>query len=175
MGANEQGLSGSENRYHVVLRTLVFITNQNDVLLLKGSPHKRIWPNLYNGIGGHMEQGETVLEAALREIKEETGLDDITALRLRGVINIDSQNPSLGIMVFVFTATSPSREIRPSGEGSPEWIDRDNLPLEQLVEDLPAILPHILEMKADDPPFFARYWYDKTDRLKMDFSFGGIA
>jgi nucleoside triphosphatase len=50
----------------------VFIFNQADELLLLKS-HK--WPGKYVIPGGHVELGERIEEAAIREAKEETGLD----------------------------------------------------------------------------------------------------
>ena len=44
-----------KGRYQVVPRTLCFIIHDDDVLLLRGAPTKRIWPNKYNGVGGHVE------------------------------------------------------------------------------------------------------------------------
>jgi len=50
----------------------VFIFNQvNELLLLKS--HK--WPGKYVVPGGHVELGERLEEAVIRETKEETGLD----------------------------------------------------------------------------------------------------
>lgn len=50
----------------------VFIFNRdNELLLLKS--HK--WPGQYVVPGGHVELGERIEEAAIREVKEETGLD----------------------------------------------------------------------------------------------------
>ena len=50
----------------------VFIFNQaNELLLLKS--HK--WPGKYVVPGGHVELGERLEDAAIREAKEETGLD----------------------------------------------------------------------------------------------------
>ena len=169
MGAKNQGIAQSKNRYHVVPRTLIFITNGDDVLLLKGAQDKRIWPNRYNGVGGHVEHNETVRHAAQRELKEEVGLEEVGNLRLCGMVNISTDDPALGIMLFVFIATSPTREIRPSTEGTPHWISRNQLPLDLLVEDLPILLPRVLDMSYDDPPFFARYWYDEQDNLQMIF------
>jgi len=50
----------------------VFIFNSNGELLLLQS-HK--WPGRYVVPGGHVELGETIEQAAIREAKEETGLD----------------------------------------------------------------------------------------------------
>ncbi|HEY72124.1 MAG TPA: 8-oxo-dGTP diphosphatase [Thermoflexia bacterium] len=158
------------HRYQVVPRTLCFITHSDDVLLLRGDPDKRIWPNLYNGVGGHVEPGEDVYAAALREIREETGLE-VRDLRLRGVINIPvDEQSNTGILIFVFTATSATRDVRPSDEGAPEWVRLDHLPQLDLVEDLPTLLPRVLAMGAGDPPFFAHYRYDEQGRLTITFS-----
>ena len=82
-------------RYQVIPRTLVFLTSMNpvsaaqEVLLLKGAPTKRLWANLYNGIGGHVEADEDVYAAALARSERRDG-PDVTDLTLRGVVNIDT-------------------------------------------------------------------------------------
>lgn len=50
----------------------VFVFNQDDHLLLLKS-HK--WPGKYVVPGGHVELGERLEDAVVRETKEETGLD----------------------------------------------------------------------------------------------------
>ena len=50
----------------------VFIFNQDGEILLLQS-HK--WPGAYVVPGGHVELGERIEQAAVREAKEETGLD----------------------------------------------------------------------------------------------------
>ncbi|MGC5053900.1 NUDIX domain-containing protein [Micromonospora sp. DT48] len=37
------------------------------------SPHRRLFPNCWDIVGGHLEPGESVQEALYREVTEETG------------------------------------------------------------------------------------------------------
>ena len=170
MPKSDQGidLSLKRQRYTVIPRTLVFITRTDSVLLLRGSPHKRLWANKYNGIGGHVERDEDIYAAALREVREETGLE-VENLRLVGLINIDGDQPT-GILLFVFTAEARSGEPLPSDEGTPEWIARDQLAQIDLVEDLPTILPRALDLPPHAPPFFAHYHYNEQDELIIRFA-----
>jgi len=168
MGRADQGVGDLSGRYLVVPRTLCFIVHDQRVLLLRGAADKRIWPNRYNGIGGHVEPGEDVYSAALREIREETGLE-VSDLRLRGVVNVCTDPRGVGVLLFIFTARAPNSEVRPSAEGTPEWVPPDRIGELDLVEDLPVLLPRVLAMGPGDPPFFAHYAYDEDDRLVIQF------
>lgn len=174
MGSSDQGVQASTRRYLVIPRMLTFLFNGSDVLLLKGAPDKRIWANRYNGVGGHIEAHEDAYAAALRETREETGLD-IARLDLRGIINIDAGHENdagarTGIILFVFSGCSPSRQTRPSREGTLEWVPLDRLGSYDLVEDVPVLLDRILNMPDDASPFFARYAYDAQDQLHITFA-----
>ncbi len=177
MGRSEQGVEASKGRYQVIPRVLVFVLNGGDVLLLKGAPDKQIWADRYNGVGGHVEPDEDVYAAALRETREETGLE-VHALRFEGLVNIDVGSAT-GIMLVVFTARSASREAASSAEGTLEWVPLDRLDGYDLVQDIPVLLSRIVGRSAGAPPFFARYWYANTvpgagaaggERLQIEFA-----
>jgi 8-oxo-dGTP diphosphatase len=172
MGQENQGISASADRYQVVPRTLCFLLQGDDVLLLKGAPEKRIWPNRYNGVGGHVERDEDVRAAALREICEETGwqLDDVHDLRLRCLVNIDAGDQHSGVLLFVFTAKARRRQTLASSEGALEWIPRSRLRDHALVEDLRVLLPRVLALPDDASPLFAHYSYDRDDQLIVRFA-----
>jgi 8-oxo-dGTP diphosphatase len=169
MGASDQGVESSRGRYLAIPRVLCFITHGDEVLLLKGGPHKRLWAGRYNGVGGHIEPGEDVQAALLREIEEESGLS-VHDVRLRCVVHVDVSDPLQGILFFVFTAVSDTRQTAHCPDGDLEWWPKDALPTSQLVEDLPELLPRVLAMGPNDPPCYALYTYDAYDKLTMGFS-----
>ena len=168
MGANEQGADAVANRWLTIPRTLCFVLNADDVLLMKRSPHKRVFPNRYNGVGGHMERDEDPLTCARREIAEETGLE-VRDVRLCAVYNIDA-GEAAGIVLFVFTAQSDRRETVANSEGTLHWVARDAVMELDLVEDLPQLLPRILEMQPCDSPLFVHVSYDADDVIQMRFT-----
>lgn len=55
-------------------------------LLLKRGSWREFAPNLYTGMGGRFEEGETPLECATRELREESGLDYIRLKEIAGII-----------------------------------------------------------------------------------------
>ena len=156
-----------KSRYQIIPRVLIFATRGDFVLLIKGSPTKKVWPDLYNGIGGHIEQNESVLAAAHREFEEETGLELVDP-HLAAVVMIDTQdNPGIGM--YVFKAQTGPGDPTPSNEGILEWVDSETLSQIPLVEDLPILLPVILHWQPENPTIFCQYSYSMNNELIMRF------
>jgi len=107
----------------VILTNMCMIYNGNAVLV-----QDRINPN-WSGItfpGGHVEPGESFVASAIREVKEETGLD-ISDVRLCGIKQWTQKNGEYRYIVFFFKTNRFSGELRPSREGKVFWIHKKDL------------------------------------------------
>ena len=65
----------SKGHYHNTAHIWLY-TTQGEILLAQRSAKKKICPLLWDvSVAGHVDAGERIEEAALRELKEEIGLD----------------------------------------------------------------------------------------------------
>lgn len=98
------------------------------------------------GLGGHVEPGETPVQAAVREIAEESSIRvDPSKLRELGVVTFRfPARPTWDAVVSVFGADEFSGEPVESDEVVPEWFSFDALPLTKMWDDARLWLPKVL-------------------------------
>ena len=106
---------------NVELTVLCLITD-GDTMLLQNRT-KNDWQG-YTLPGGHVEPGESFVDAVIREMKEETGLD-IKNPRLVGVKQFPIKDGRY--VVFLFKATEYSGTVVSSDEGQMEWVEGNRL------------------------------------------------
>lgn len=95
--------------------------------------------------GGHVENGESFVDSAIREVKEETGLT-VSHLRSCGVIHWSNNETFDRYIVFLYKTNDFSGELLPeTDEGRVFWIPPENIPNYQTSNDFQKYLPMFLE------------------------------
>jgi len=143
---------------YTVLTNLCLIedTSTNKVVLQYRSPERyKKWSG-YAFPGGHIEEGESLVESVIREVYEETGL----IIADPKLVAVKDWEPDEGgrYIVFCYKATEFTGQLRSSEEGEVSWVEKDQLEKLDLSYDM---LP-LLEV-MEDPDLSEYYYRKRTD------------
>ena len=100
--------------------------------------------------GGHVEPCESFVDSAIREIKEETGLD-IRNLQSCGVIHWSHNRNFNRYIVFLYKTSDFSGELLPAtDEGRVFWIEPDKIKDMNLLSNFANYLPMFLNSNRNE-------------------------
>ena len=149
----------------VIPAVLIYARCEEEVLFVhRNSPDRPgdYHAGLWNGLGGKLELDESPLDAAVRELEEESGLS-LSRERFRplGVLSFPNfkphKNEDWWVTVFEAEVSRAERQRPVSGpEGSLHWV-----PIDQ-VESLPTwpgdreFLPRVIRRES----FLGTFWYE---------------
>jgi ADP-ribose pyrophosphatase YjhB (NUDIX family) len=142
------------------LGTLTYVVSGERVLLIHRArePHRGLWV----APGGKLEPGESPHEGAVREIREETGLQ-IESPQLRGVITEVSTRPDYQWLLFLFRAERFTGDVRASDEGELVWHPLDQMSSLPMPDSDAAWWSHVVS--PDGGVFVAKFNYDAALRV----------
>lgn len=121
---------------------LYVLDDKNQVLLIK-SKKDGFSKDIISGPGGHIENGESPEEAAIRECYEETNIK-VNDIQPMGVLLFHFLD-GMKMRGYVYIARSFTGEIKESDEAIPFWNSLDNLPLDQMWSDCPYWIESVLK------------------------------
>ena len=149
-------MSRSEN---VILTNMCLIEDgQGNIVMQIRDPKRYAWSGAALP-GGHIEAGESLHEAVVREVREETGLT-IRNPRLVGMKHWHTTE-NVRYLVFLYRTSEFTGELRSSEEGEVKWVARQALPEMELAYDLLNLL-RIFEEEELSELFY-------SERLEDDF------
>lgn len=127
--------------------TLCLLVEDGKILLGK----KKVGFGLgrYNGFGGKVKIGEEIEQGAIREMREECGLD-ILALKKVGLLKFcyPKRKPARELETHVFLIEKYAGIMRESGEMKPQWFLLSDIPYERMWPDDRHWLPLFLKGKS---------------------------
>jgi len=135
------------------------ILPMRDGQILLGMKKRGFGIGKLNGFGGKLNDGESIVEAAVRELAEEVGLETVID-NLNKMAELEFRFPHADEdwdqVVHVFLVEEWISEPIESDEMSFEWHDLDKIPFERMWDDDKYWLPEVL----------------KGRRIRGKFSFG---
>jgi 8-oxo-dGTP diphosphatase/2-hydroxy-dATP diphosphatase len=155
--------SGPRPTKHLTL-LLLHDTDRQRVLL--GLKKRGFGENKYNGFGGKLEPGETVLAAALREMHEESGVHAVDA-RLVGEIVFEFVGEEAVMRVHVFCANRWTGEVAETAEMAPRWFPADAVPYSSMWLDDKHWLPLLLRGQCFRARFLFR-GHEAIDEMEIE-------
>ena len=148
-----------QDRNITVVTVFGVLIHQGHILMIRRA--REPYQGLCTVPGGHKLHGESLNEACIREIVEETGLKMIEP-RLIGLMEVELEGDPRDFISFYFTSEHWEGKLASSSEGDLFWADIQAAPdLPQVHPAFQALAPYF---QACNSPFMARAQVDAHGR-----------
>ena len=140
--------------------TLLHIIKDGKILLAEKK--RGFGKGLFNGVGGKVEENETIEEAMIRETKEEIGVTPTNYVK-HGLLVFDEfvKGERTKVFMNIYTAYDYLGEPVESDEMKPVWFLLDQIPYDKMFADDKFWMNNILEGHS----FVGSFVYDENFNL----------
>ncbi|MCX6766093.1 MAG: 8-oxo-dGTP diphosphatase [Candidatus Moranbacteria bacterium] len=141
-----------------IIQTVAIIQKGDEILL--GMKKRGFGAGRWNGFGGKLKENENVIQAAQRELKEETGIDTENLIEM-GIIEFEfKRNPDI-LEVHFLKGTDFSGALVETEEMKPAWFKINEIPYDSMWPDDKFWLPLFLEGKK----FCGKFLFDNYNKI----------
>ncbi len=148
--------------------TLCFLIREDKILLARKK--RGFAQGKMNGVGGKVNDGEGVLDAAKRETQEEIGVK-VKSLEQVAVLDFYfPHNPSWGQQVVVYEVRNWQGEPVETEEMAPSWYSFDGIPYAEMWADDILWLPLVLKGKKVKASFLFNEKEEVLDYIVQEIS-----
>ena len=145
------------------ISTLVYARKGGEILL--GLKKKGFGVGKWNGFGGKVNHGESIENAAVRELAEEAGIATLTADLLHlAKLHFRSGKEELNWDTHVFVCSRWQGEPIESGEMRPQWFHGNSIPYHLMWVDDIHWLPLVLAGKKIEATFYFNEAGDEIEK-----------
>ena len=137
--------------------TILFVIQGDQILLIRKK--RGLGAGKINGPGGKVDDGESPLEAAIRETEEELCITPLTPTYV-GEHQFQFKD-GYSLKVSLFRATSFLGKPTETEEAIPLWFPVNEIPYEQMWADDVYWLPHVL----NDKKVYGRFIFDGDEMI----------
>jgi mutator protein MutT len=143
--------------------TLLFLLQNNHILL--AMKKRGFGVGRWNGVGGKIETGESIEQAAARECLEEIG---VSPGQLERVAHLTFTFPddTTNVLTHVFITRDWQGNPVETEEMAPQWFHHASIPYDTMWPDDQLWLPHILSGRK----IIASFSFDQNEQMLPDAS-----
>lgn len=149
----------NENKILTLMMIMKNKSHKSELLL--GMKKNGFGKGKWNWFGGKVEKEEAIYKAAVREVKEECGLDIITA-KFMGLITFEYEiDKKVPMHVHIFQTSEFKGNPIETEEMRPQWFNTDNIPYDEMWKDDQYWYPFLFQNKY----FYGKFLFGDYEHI----------
>jgi len=122
-----------EYDFHYTTNLCYLLNDKNQVLLIMKK--KGFGQGRWNGPGGKIKENESLEQAVIREVEEETGYQPLNPINLGFIEFIWPHKPENNQRCHIFLTKEFGGELKESEESLPQWWEIEKIPFDDMWPD----------------------------------------